>query len=73
MHLMIEHPERQVSEFARAGADSITIHVEATPHLHYALSAIREAGCTAGAAVSPGTPAESLHEVARTASTWRCA
>ncbi len=64
VHLMIEHPERQVAEFARAGADNITIQVEATPHLHYALSAIREAGCTAGAALSPGTPAESLHEVA---------
>ncbi len=64
VHLMIERPERQVAEFARAGADSITVHAEATPHLHYALSAIREAGCTAGAAVSPGTPADSLYEVA---------
>jgi ribulose-phosphate 3-epimerase len=64
VHLMIEHPERQVAEFARAGADSITVHAEATAHLHYALSAIREAGCTAGAAVSPGTPAEALREVA---------
>jgi ribulose-phosphate 3-epimerase len=63
-HLMIEQPERHVAEMARAGADSITVHVEATPHLHYALSAIREAGCRAGAAVSPGTPAESLAEVA---------
>src|SRR5947199_8753696 len=45
VHLMIEHPERQVSEFARSGADSITVHVEATAHLHYALSSIREAGC----------------------------
>jgi ribulose-phosphate 3-epimerase len=64
VHLMIEHPERQVAEFARAGADNITVHVEAAPHLHYTLAAIREAGCKAGAAVSPGTPAESLHEVA---------
>ncbi|MEA2160236.1 MAG: ribulose-phosphate 3-epimerase [Solirubrobacteraceae bacterium] len=64
VHLMIERPERQISEFARAGADSITIHVEATPHLHYTLAEIREAGCTAGAAVNPGTPAESLAEVA---------
>jgi ribulose-phosphate 3-epimerase len=63
VHLMIERPERQISEFARAGADSITIHVEATPHLHYTLAEIREAGCTAGAAVNPGTPAESLAEV----------
>jgi ribulose-phosphate 3-epimerase len=64
VHLMIERPERQVDEFARAGADSITIHVEATSHLHYVLDAIREAGCTAGAAVCPGTPADSLDEVA---------
>jgi ribulose-phosphate 3-epimerase len=43
---------------------AIALHVEATPHLHYALSAILEAGCGAGAAVSPGTPADSLAEVA---------
>jgi ribulose-phosphate 3-epimerase len=64
VHLMIERPERQVAEFARAGADNITLHAEATPHLNYALSAIREAGCTAGAAVNPGTPADCLVEVA---------
>jgi ribulose-phosphate 3-epimerase len=64
VHLMIERPERQVDEFSRAGADSITIHVEATSHLHYVLGAIRQAGCTAGAAVCPGTPADSVDEVA---------
>jgi ribulose-phosphate 3-epimerase len=64
VHLMIERPERYVDEIARAGADSITVHVEATPHLHYTLNAIREAGCTASAAINPGTPAESLDEVA---------
>jgi ribulose-phosphate 3-epimerase len=64
VHLMIERPERQVGEFARAGADSITIHVEATPHVHYALEAIREAGCSAGAAICPATPATALDEVA---------
>ncbi len=64
VHLMIERPERQIAEIARAGADNITVHYEATPHLHYALSAIREAGCTAGAALSPATPADSLAEVA---------
>jgi ribulose-phosphate 3-epimerase len=64
VHLMIERPERYVGEVARAGADSITIHVEATPHVHYALQAIREAGCSAGAAISPATPAASLDEVA---------
>ncbi len=65
VHLMIEAPERHVAEFARAGADGITVHVEATAHLHYALAAIRDAGCTAGAALSPATPAESLREVAQ--------
>jgi ribulose-phosphate 3-epimerase len=64
VHLMIERPERQVSEFGQAGADNITVHVEATPHLHYAVAAVREAGCTAGAAISPGTPAGSVSEVA---------
>ncbi len=63
VHLMIERPERQVAEFARAGADSITVHAEATPHLHYALHAIKEAGCAAGAAVNPGTPGTALGEV----------
>jgi len=64
VHLMIERPERQVAEFARAGADAITVHAEATPHLHYALQAVKQAGCAAGAAVNPATPAEALGEVA---------
>jgi ribulose-phosphate 3-epimerase len=65
VHLMIERPERYVEEIARAGADNITVHVEATPHLHYALATIREAGASAGAAICPATPAESLAEVAQ--------
>lgn len=64
VHLMIERPERQVDAFARAGADLITVHTEATPHLHYALAAIKDAGCAAGAAINPGTPPEALAEVA---------
>ncbi len=64
VHLMIERPERQLANIAQAGADNITVHVEATPHLHYALQAVREAGCTAGAAVCPGTRADVLAEVA---------
>lgn len=56
VHLMIERPERQVPEFAKAGANGITIHVEATPNIAFALSAIHEAGCNAGLVVSPGTP-----------------
>jgi len=63
-HLMIEQPERHVRDIASAGADNITVHFEATAQLHYVLDAIREAGCSAGAAVCPGTPAASLDEVA---------
>ncbi len=55
VHLMIERPENQVAEFAKAGADGITIHVESTPHLDYTLSAIRDAGCRAGLTLCPGT------------------
>src|SRR5688572_27699506 len=51
-HLMVEHPERQIEQFAAAGADSITIQAEATPNVHYALGRIRAAGCTAGIAIN---------------------
>jgi ribulose-phosphate 3-epimerase len=64
VHLMIERPERQVDAFAAAGADSITIHAEATPHAHYALQAVKEAGCLTGLALNPGTPAEAVAELA---------
>jgi len=64
VHLMIERPERQVAEFAKAGADNITIHVESTPHVRYALDSIHNAGAMAGAAVTPGTPASSISEIA---------
>ncbi|MGB2709942.1 MAG: ribulose-phosphate 3-epimerase [Conexibacter sp.] len=64
VHLMVERPERQVGEFARAGADLISVHAEATPHLHYALAAIKEAGCAAGAAINPATPVSALTDVA---------
>jgi ribulose-phosphate 3-epimerase len=63
VHLMIERPERQIAEFARAGADVITVHQEATPHVHYALKAVREAGCRAGLAITPATPPEAVTEV----------
>src|SRR5262249_24343406 len=56
--------ERQVAEFVKAGADSITVHTEATPHLAYALNAIKEAGANAAAAINPGTPVGALAEVA---------
>ena len=55
VHLMIERPERQIEEFAKAGADGITLHLEATPHVNYALAAVREAGCRAGLALNPHT------------------
>jgi ribulose-phosphate 3-epimerase len=65
VHLMIERPERQVENFVNAGADSITVHVEATPHVHYTLEAIREGGCSAAAAICPATPVDALAEVAQ--------
>jgi ribulose-phosphate 3-epimerase len=64
VHLMVDRPERHVDDFARAGADSITIHVEATPHVHYTLQAIRAAGCGAGLALCPATPPVAAAEVA---------
>ncbi len=64
VHLMIERPERQVAEFAKAGAHSITFHAEATPHLAYAANLIRESGACVGVAINPGTPVGALAEVA---------
>ena len=58
VHLMVERPERRVADFVAAGADSIAVHWEATPHVHYALKAVREAGLGAGLAINPATPPE---------------
>jgi ribulose-phosphate 3-epimerase len=63
VHLMIERPERHIDAFAKAGADGITVHVEATPHVHYAVKAIKEAGCRAGVALNPHTPAEAVAQL----------
>jgi ribulose-phosphate 3-epimerase len=63
VHLMVDRPERHISDFAKAGADHITVHAEATPHVHYALQAIHEAGCTAGLALCPATPVAAASEV----------
>jgi ribulose-phosphate 3-epimerase len=63
VHLMIERPERHVEEFAKAGADSITVHYEATPHVHYALSRVREAGCRASLAINLSTPPDVVAEL----------
>jgi ribulose-phosphate 3-epimerase len=63
VHLMIEQPERQIEAFAKAGADSITFHREATPHANRILTAIRDLGCLAGVAINPATPVEDVAEL----------
>lgn len=63
VHLMIEQPERYIADFARAGADYITVHAETCPHLHRVIHLIKEHGVKAGAAINPGTPADVLKEV----------
>ncbi|MGK0617300.1 ribulose-phosphate 3-epimerase [Meiothermus cerbereus] len=60
VHLMIVEPERYLADFARAGADWITVHYEATPHVHRAVQQVRELGKKAGLAINPGTPLEAL-------------
>jgi len=62
VHLMIEKPERYVEAFADAGADWISVHQEACPHLDRTLHAIRESGCKAGVVINPGTPVSALSE-----------
>ena len=62
-HLMIVEPEKYIDEFAKAGAKIITVHAEATAHLHRALQQIRAAGCLAGVALNPGTSPECLRYV----------
>jgi ribulose-phosphate 3-epimerase len=64
LHLMIERPERHVADFIKAGADSITFHAEATPHIAYTASLIRESGASVGVAINPGTLVEALSEIA---------
>lgn len=63
VHLMIEHPERYVGDFAAAGANVITVHQEACIHLNRVLGQIRESGVAAGVALNPATPIETLSEV----------
>jgi ribulose-phosphate 3-epimerase len=63
VHLMIEQPDRHIEAFTEAGADSITFHQEATPHVNRTLAAIRELDCLAGVAINPGTPVEALAEL----------
>jgi ribulose-phosphate 3-epimerase len=63
VHLMVERPERHIADFAAAGADGITLHFEATPHVNYALAAVRDAGCRPGVALCPSTPVEAVSEL----------
>lgn len=63
VHLMIERPERYLREFAQAGADGMTVHVEATPHIHRAVGMIHELGKRAGVSLNPGTPLEAVRPV----------
>jgi len=63
VHLMIERPERQVSEFIKAGAHSITVHAESTPQLAYAVHLIRDSGACVGVAINPATPVGALAEI----------
>ena len=63
VHLMISEPDRYVEAFAAAGADMISLHQEAAPHLDRVLNAIREHGCRAGAVLNPATPVGTLSEV----------
>src|SRR5262249_12596194 len=63
VHLMIVEPERYIETFVGAGADLVTVHVEACPHLNRVLNQIREAGAKAGAALNPSTPPEAIEWV----------
>ena len=63
VHLMIVEPERYLADFAKAGADMLTVHVEACPHLQRTLTQIRELGAKAGVALNPATPPTALEYV----------
>ena len=63
VHLMIEAPDRYLTEFAQAGADYLTVHAEACPHLHRSLQAIKALGVKAGAVLNPATPVSALEHV----------
>lgn len=63
VHLMIENPDRYISAFAKSGADIISVHQEACPHLHRTIYQIKEAGAKAGVVLNPGTPIEMIKEV----------
>lgn len=64
VHLMVVEPEKYFETFAKAGAGILTIHVEATPHLHRQIGRIKELGCLAGAAMNPATSLDTVREIA---------
>jgi len=63
VHLMVIEPEKYFDDFVSAGANGLTIHAEAAPHLHRQLNRIRELGCMAGVALNPATPLSAVSEV----------
>ena len=63
VHLMIEHPEQYISDFANSGANIITVHVEVCPHIHRTIQSIKEFGVGAGVALNPATPLGSIEEI----------
>ncbi|MBS1807150.1 MAG: ribulose-phosphate 3-epimerase [Acidobacteria bacterium] len=64
-HLMIEDPDKYIGEFARAGANMISVHPEATSHLHRTIGFIRQAGCRAGVVLNPATPLSAIEEIVK--------
>jgi ribulose-phosphate 3-epimerase len=63
VHLMIESPEKYIQQFAQAGANIITVHVEVCPHLHRVVESIKELGVKAGVSLNPSTPLTAVDEV----------
>lgn len=63
VHLMIENPDRYIEQFIDAGADYITIHMEASPHIHRTVQEIRRLGAKPGVVINPGTPASSISSI----------
>ena len=63
VHMMVTNPERYVDQVVKAGADVVTVHVEATPHIHRALQLIKAAGAKAGVVINPGTSVSAIEEV----------
>jgi ribulose-phosphate 3-epimerase len=63
VHLMIVKPENYIDQFAKLGAEYISVHWEACPHIHRTLGQIKEAGCKAGVVLNPGTPVHLLEEI----------